>query len=146
MTTTADPQKLLARLIDQAADREIDDASFRRRMLRASRQLQNLLGNGHEQAEAAPAGKPAARGRAPAAPAARPSPYRYIAVPNGSGGTTSVSLSIEAFEELAEVMGGPAKVAEHARKVAVGHKPDSGISRSAYVLRRLQQRAARAAR
>ena len=144
MTTNADPQKLLARLIDQAADREIDDASFRRRMLRASRQLQNLLGN--EAAPAAPAARTAARARPAAAAAARPSPYRYIAVPNGAGGTTSVSLSTEVFDELASAMGGPAKVAEQARKVAVGHKPDSGVSRSAYVLRRLQQRAARAAR
>lgn len=142
----ADPQRLLARLIDQAADRNIDDASFRRRMLRASRPLQALLGQEATEAVEAEDKAPAARSRLAKPAAARPAPYRYIAVPNGSGGTTSVSLGVAVFDELAEALGGRAKLAEHARKAAAGHKPDSGMSRSAYVLRRLQQRAARVAR
>ena len=139
---TPDPHKLIARIVTDAADERLDDAAFRARAQRAARQLQRAL----EQAVG-----PAATGRARAtggkhqAGDLQRSACRYIAVPNGAGGTTSISLSNAIFEELADALGGAAQVNALARKVAVGHKPDSGVSRSAYVLKRLRQRAARAA-
>lgn len=141
----SDPQKLLARIVADAADDRLDDASFRRRAERAGRRALRALEQ--SAAPAAARGAHAATGTAGRRTiAAQPSPYRFVAVPNGAGGTTSVSLSASVFEELAQALGGPAKVAEHARKAAAGHKPDSGVSRSAYVRKRLQQRATRAAR
>ena len=136
MTTPFNPEKLLARMAADANDDGLDDAAFRQRTLRAVKRLQREL-------VPQPAVRPARRSRASAKPSAA---YRYIAVPNGAGGTTSVSLSGAAFEELAQTLGGAAQVNELARKAALGHKPESGISRSAYVRKRLQQRAARAAR
>ena len=75
---------------------------------------------------------------------ARQSAYRFIAVPNGAGGTTSISLSNATFEELARALGGPRQVSALARQVEHGHKLESGVTGSAYVLKRLRQRAARA--
>lgn len=133
--TTADPHKLVARIVADAADEQLNDAAFRTRTQRAARQLQRAL----EQLPASaanPSRRQAGGGRRPS--------YRFIAVPNGAGGTTSISLSTATFAELAQALGGDKQVSALARKVAVGHKPDSGVSRSAYVAKRLQQRAARA--
>lgn len=139
---TDEVHKLLGRIVADAADERLDDAVFRRRTARAARQLQGML-EPHRHAARPRAGAVSTRNRL-ADPSMRQPRYRYIAVPNGVGGTTSVSLSNSVFEELARAMGGPAKVTEQARKVAASHKPDSGMSRSAYVLRRLRQRASRA--
>lgn len=136
MTTPFNPEKLLARMAADAADEDLDDAAFRQRTLRAVKRLQREL-------VPHPTARSVRRSYAGAKPSAA---YRYIAVPNGAGGSTSVSLSSAAFEELAQVLGGAAQVNELARKAALGHKLESGISRSAYVRKRLQQRAARAAR
>ena len=135
--------KLIDRIVSDATDAQLDDATFRVRAQRIAKQLQRALA---EPAAPAAARKNAAgkRGR-PAAPSRR-SAYRFIAVPNGDGGTTSVSLSNDNFDELAHALGGNAQVTALARKVAASHKSDSGVSRSAYVLKRLRQRAARAAK
>lgn len=141
MTTamTAELRELAAKLAADALNERIDDAAFRRRARRAATRLQKLLA---EEQAGAPRGSRAPGRRARAAPAAR---YVFVAVPNGSGGTTSVSIAHPVFEDLADALGGRAQVTALARKVAVGHRPESGVSRSAYVLRRLQQRAAKAA-
>ena len=128
---------------DRTVDEQLDDAAFRARAQHAARQLQRAL----EQSDAPAATRAAgATGRKRQAGDSQRSAYRYIAVPNGAGGTTSISLSNATFKELAEALGGAAQVNALARKVAVGHKPDSGVSRSAYVLKRLRQREARAAK
>ena len=68
--------------------------------------------------------------------------YVFVAVPNGSGSTTSVSIVASLFDELARALGGRQEVSTLARKVAAGYNPSSGIPRSAYVRMRLQRRAA----
>lgn len=128
-------------MVADAADEQLDDATFRACTQRAARQLQRVL----EQAAAPDATRAAgATGRKRQVGDSQRSAYRYIAVPNGAGGTTSISLSNATFAELVEALGGPRQVNALARKVAVGHKPESGVTRSAYVLKRLRQRAARA--
>ena len=139
---TSDPHKLIARIVGDAADKQLDDAAFRARAQRAARQLQRALEQSDTPAATRAAG---ATGRKRQAGDSQRLAYRYIAVPNGAGGTTSVSLSNGTFEELAQALGGPRQVNALARKVAAGHKPESGVTRSAYVLKRLRQRAARAA-
>lgn len=134
-----DLHTLITRIAADAVDREIDDASFRRRTQRAVRQAQRAI----EQPFCSAKIREKTRGQPKASAVRRPA-YRFIAVPNGAGGTTSVSMSNSAFEELAQAFGSDAQVNALARKVAVGHKPESGISRSAYVVKRLRQRAARA--
>lgn len=138
-----DLQKLIRRIVADAADSQLDDASFRIRAQRAAKQLQRALGE-----PPAPATKRrnavGDRGR-PAGRSGR-SAYRFIAVPNGTGGTTSVSVANTTFAELAQALGGNAQVTALARKVAASHKSDSGVSRSAYVLKCLRQRAARVAK
>ena len=136
---TTQVQDLAAKLAADAKDERIDDAAFRRRARRAAAKLQRLL---EEQ------GAPPGRGGRPSASrksVSAQSRYVFVAVPNGTGGMTSVSIVNSVFDELAEALGGRNQVTALARKLALGHKPDSGISRSAYVLRRLQQRAAKAA-
>lgn len=130
---------MAAKIAADAKDDRIDDAAFRRRARRAAAKLQQLL----EEQTPSPArrgGRPASSSKA--APAQ--SRYVFVAVPNGTGGMTSVSIINSVFEDLAKALGGRNQVTALARKLALSHKPDSGISRSAYVLRRLQQRAATA--
>lgn len=138
---TTDPGKLLDRILIEAADKRLDDAVFRRRTARAARQLQSMLGQPARSAATKRAGAAPTR-RQSAARAVQPR-YHYVTVPNGAGGTTSVSLSNAVFDELAQALGGAAKVTEHARSVAGSHEPGSGMTRTAYVLKRLRQRAAR---
>ena len=127
-----DIQTLAARIAADATDQQIDDAAFRQRTKRAAARLLKLLGAADGQ-RAAP--------RQGTATAPR---YMYVAVPNGAGGVTSVSITRAVFDELAARLGGARAATALARQVAAGHKPGTGISRSAYVLKRLQQRAARA--
>ena len=136
--------KLIDRIVSDATNAQLDDATFRARAQRIAKQLQRALAEPAAPAAAARKNAAGKRGR-PAAPSRR-SAYRFIAVPNGDGGTTSVSLSNANFDELAQALGGNAQVTALARKVAASHKSDSGVSRSAYVLKRLRQRAARAAK
>ena len=132
---------LAAKIAADAKDDRLDDAAFRRRARRAAAKLQQLL---EEEAPLAPRG---GRAAVPASRKSTPAQSRYVfvAVPNGTGGMTSVSIVNSVFDELAESLGGRNQVTALARKLALGHKPDSGVSRSAYVLKRLQQRAASAA-
>ena len=127
-----DLHKLIGRLVTDAVDKRLEDAAFRARAERTARQLQRVLGQ-------------AADGRRQAAGARRPA-YRFIAVPNSAGGTSCVSVSSATFEELARALGGDTQVSALARKVAAGHRPETGVSRSAYVVKRLRQRAARTVR
>ena len=138
---TPDPHQLIARIVADAVDEQLDDTAFRARTQRAARQLQRALEQSTAPATTRAVG---ATGRKRQAGESQRSAYRYIAVPNGAGGTTSISLSNATFAELAEALGGPRQVNALARKVAAGHQPDSGVSRSAYVLKRLRQHAARA--
>lgn len=119
---TDELKKLAARIVADAADDRIDDASFRRRALRVANQLQR---ESQRMAEA------------------RPARYVFVAVPRGDGGTASISIAVETFDALAQALGGRREVAAAARRLALGFKPESGLSRSNYVRRRLQQRAAK---
>lgn len=138
-----DLHKLIRRIVADAADAQLDDAAFRVRAQRAAKQLQRALG---EPPTPATKRKNAPVNRARPAKRSGRSAYRFIAVPNGTGGTTSVSVANTTFDELAQALGGNAQVTALARKVAASHKSDSGVSRSAYVLKRLRQRAARTAK
>lgn len=126
-----DPQALVARILSDAASSHIDDATFRQRASRMVRRLQRELDQ--QLAEQA-----AIRKHSNVASASR---YKFIAVPS-EGGSTSVSILRSRFEELVRVLGSPQAVTALARKAASGFKPESGMSRSAYVRRRLQQRVA----
>lgn len=137
MTTAPDPLKLVARLLTDATDARLDDTAFRQRAQRTVRRLQQAL---------SPPPRIQGNGITTRAGAAPPARYRFVAVPNGAGGITSVSLATAVFDELAGALGGAEAVTALARRVARGHKPDSGVSRSAYVLRRLRQAAERSGR
>ena len=131
----------LARIVVDALDDRIDDATFRLHARHAAWELIGAL----EQIRAL-SGSPqllpsAATDRQPGA--AR---YKYVSVPNGRGGKTSVSISSDLFEQLAAALGGPTQVMALARRLALSHSLGSNVSRSAYVRRRLQQRAAKLVR
>ena len=119
---TVELRKLAARIVADAADVRIDDASFRRRALRIANKLQR---------ESQRLGQ------------ARPARYVFVAVPRGDGGTASISIAVDTFDELARALGGRREVAAAARKLALGFRPETGLSRSNYVRRRLQQKAAK---
>ena len=140
---TPDPHKLIARIVADATDERLDDAAFRARAQRAAHQLQRALAQSVAPSAARAAGATGRKRRA--VDSQRPA-YRYIAVPDGAGGLSSVSLAIATFEELAAALGDSKQVIALAKKVAIGHKPASGMSRSAYVAKRLRQLAACAAR
>lgn len=136
---------LIARLRSSAVDRSIDDAAFRALAKRIAQQLAKLP---EATATATQRGRIRVGRTAGRANQVQPAGARYVfvAVPNGRGGTASVSVLKPAFSEMARALGGPAAVTALARKVAAGHKPESGVSRSRYVRIRLEQRAARQAR
>lgn len=136
---TTQVRDLAAKIAADARDDRIDDAAFRRRARRAAAKLQQLL-----EEQASPPARRSGRPASPSKAAPAQSRYVFVAVPNGTGGMTSVSIVNSIFDELAKALGGRNQVTALARKLALSHKPDSGISRSAYVLRRLQQRAATA--
>lgn len=135
---TTQVRDLAAKIAADAKDDRLDDAAFRRRARRAAAKLQQLL------EEQAPPARRSGRPASPSKGAPAQSRYVFVAVPNGTGGMTSVSIVNSVFDELAKALGGRNQVTALARKLALSHKPNSGMSRSAYVLRRLQQRAATA--
>ena len=119
-----DVKTLAARILADASDVRIDDATFRRRAMRLARTVQRETQQSAQ---------------------ARAARYVFVAVPRGDGGTASISIAVDTFEELAGALGGRREVAAAARKLAAGYKPESGLSRTNYVRRRLQQLAARKA-
>lgn len=131
--TNTQMQALVGRILADAADTRIDDAAFRQRAKRAAARIGRALGEG---ARAGRAGRRAA--------AKAPPRYAFIAVPTVAGGVASISMPRPTYEALAAALGGAEQVNAMARKVALGHRPASGLSRSGYVRRRLQQLAARA--
>lgn len=138
-----DIDALIARLRASAVDRSIDDAAFRALARRIAQQLAKLPGPAAIPRSRIRVGRTAGRAN-PAQPAA--ARYVFVAVPNGRGGTASVSVSKPVFSEMARALGGAAAVTALARKVAAGHNPESGVSRSRYVRIRLEQRAAKQSR
>lgn len=113
-------QALVERMLANAADDRIDDVAFRRQATRLAARIERTL------TQAA-------------------SRYAFIAVPNGTGGMASVSMPRAIYEELATAVGGNDRLNALARKVACGYRPAAGMSRSAYVRKRLQHLAARSA-
>ena len=130
---TADVHTLAARIAAEATDDRIDDTTFRRRAKRTAAQVLKILEAAGPQ-----------RGARRDAPSATPR-YVFVAVPNGIGGTSCISIASPVFDMLASRLGGARSVTALARQVAAGHKPATGVSRSAYVLKRLEQRATRRA-
>lgn len=131
---------LIARLRASAADPSIEDAAFRTLAKRIAQQLAKLPEAALTPRSRIRVGRTAGRPNQAQPAGAR---YVFVAVPNGRGGTASVSVSKPVFSEMARALGGAAAVTALARKVAAGHKPESGVSRSRYVRLRLEQRAAR---
>lgn len=113
-----------AKLAAAARDSSLEDAVFRARAKRLASQLVKLI----------PA--QGAASRRPGGPA-----YHFITVDNGSGGTSSVSVRKEVFEALVEALGSRKAVTDLARKAALKYEPNAGLSRSAFVRLRLEQRA-----
>ena len=130
----------LARIVVDALDDRIDDATFR---LRARRAAWELLGALEQMRALSGSPQPLVCAEADRPPGA--ARYKYVSVPNGRGGKTSVSISSDLFEQLAVALGGPTQVMSLARRLALSHPLGSNVSRSAYVRRRLQQRAAKLA-
>lgn len=130
-----DVQALAARIAADATNGQIDDAAFRHRTKRTAANVLRV---------------PEAQGPRRAAPP-RPatslgSRYVFVGVPDGAGGATCLSIARTVFNELAARLGGARAVSALARWVAVGHRPEIGMARSAYVRKRLQQYAAKAGR
>ena len=126
--TVFDPQALVARILADATSNRLDDAAFRQRAARTARRLQR--GIDRQSIDQA-----AARKRSAAASAAR---YKFIAVPS-PGGSASVSIVRSEFDRFVKMLGSPQAVADLARKVAPAYRPESGMSRSAYVRKRLRR-------
>lgn len=129
--TAFNPRSLVASLLADAASDQLDDAGFRQRAARTAQRLQRGLERQRIDEEAA-------RRRSAAASAAR---YKFIAVPR-PGGSASVSITRAEFDRLVGMLGSPQAVAGLARKVAPGYRPESGMTRSAYVRKRLLRHAA----
>lgn len=110
---TNELRSLAMRILADASDDRIDDATFRRRALRLANKLRR--------------DSQAAR-------------YVFLQVGRSDGGAACVSIKAEDFAELAHAMGGRKAVSAAAKRVAVGYKADSGVSRSHYVRSRLQRR------
>lgn len=134
-------RNLLDQIIRDAVDERIDDATFRRRARRAAKRIERAF----EQVAAAAPSRPGSRSKRARAKSASGARYKFVAVPNGRGGMTSVSIPVAVFDELADSLGGDAKVTALARKVATGYRPESGAIRSGYVLRHLRRHAQKAA-
>ena len=122
-------QLLIDKLLEDAASKHVGDAVFRQRVKRAGAKLQRLAGEQPDTPR---------RRRKPGA-----GQYVFVGVPTADGRITSISISAETFAQFEQVLGGRREVAAAARKVALGHKPESGMSRSAYIVRRLRQRVAK---
>lgn len=113
---TSEMRNLATRLVADAADARIDDASFRRRALRIANKLQRQS-------------QPQSR-------------YVFVAVPRGDGANSSIAVRADTFDELARALGGKRAVTAAARKIALRFRPEAGVSRSHYVRSRLEARAA----
>lgn len=141
--------QVVSQLRSDADNPAIDDATFRRRALRLANRLRQAAGFRATDYRAFPGARTGTPGRlSRAAPselsrrAADQRPrYRFIAVPNGAGGMTSVSIRIDRFENLSRRLGGAKEVMRLSRELALGHRPDSGVTRSRYVLMRLLRKA-----
>lgn len=122
-------QLLIEQILEDASSKRIGDAAFRQRVRRVAAKLQRLA----DEQPAAP--------RRPRKPGA--GQYVFIGVPTADGRITSISIAADTFAQFEQALGGRREVAAAARKVALGHKPESGMSRSAYIVRRLRQRVAK---
>ena len=131
----ATTESLTEALLRAASDASLSDTEFRQKARRLAARLAKLLG-----VEA-----PAAKGRALVKASASPkSPYVFLAVPTADGQSTSISIARDLFDSLARKLGGREAAVGLARKAALQHKPESGVSRSSFVRNRLQRQAERA--
>lgn len=130
----ATTESLTEALLRAASDTSLSDTEFRQKARRLATRLAKLLG-----VSAAPAKSPAAAKPS----AAAKSPYVFLAVPTADGQSTSISIARDLFDSLARKLGGREAAVGLARKAALQHKPDSGMSRSSFVRNRLQRQAER---
>ena len=146
--------RIVSQLQADADNHVIDDATFRQRALRLATRLGKTAWLERRDYGAfvdSQTGTPkrvsqAARDERARRAAYRRLHYKFIAVPNGGGGTTSVSIRIDHFEHLSRTLGGAQEVMRLSRELAWGHRPDSGVTRSRYVLMRLLRKAEAVAR
>ena len=138
----ATTESLTEALLRAASDASLSDTEFREKARRLAARLAKLLG-----VTAAPAAKGRATAKAATtakAAATAKSPYVFLAVPTSDGQSTSVSIARELFDSLSRKLGGREAAVGLARKAALQHKPESGVSRSSFVRSRLQRQAERA--